>query len=186
MYTLSRFRRVGDRDKAMKMNKSLVTRFVFAAILAVAVAATGCGSDDNGGAGSGGDGGDGGGGGTGGTVAGPTIEMTAPSGGDPVQPGSVVTIEWTADSDVTGVDLSYTTDAAGTVSDPVMIEMDVVGSSYAWTTPTGPLFGVKIKGVATNAAGDTTDASRGGCSNSARSPVIRTAPRSQAKRSQRC
>ena len=43
---------------------------------------------------------------------GPTIEMTAPSGGDPALPGSVVTIEWTAMDDVgvTGVDLSYTAD----------------------------------------------------------------------------
>jgi hypothetical protein len=156
----------------MKMNKSLVTRFVFAAILAVAVAATGCGSDDNGGAGSGGagsggdggggnggDGGDGGGG-NGGAVAGPTIEMTAPTGGDAVLPGNVVTIEWTAMDDVgvTGVDLSYTTttDGGTTVSDPVMIATDEQGTSYAWTTPTdAPLYGVTIKGVAKNAAGQT-------------------------------
>ena len=88
MYTLGRSRRVGDRDKAMKMNKSLVTRFVFAAILAVAVAATGCGTDDNGGAGSGGagSGGDGGDGGGGGEAGG---GGTAGGGGDGGGGGSI-------------------------------------------------------------------------------------------------
>ena len=128
-----------------------VMRFLTAAIFSIAIAATGCGDGDDGG------GGTGGGGGEGGAVAGPAIQMTAPTGSDPVQPGTVVTIAWTADSDVTGVDLSYTTDAAGTVSDPVMIAMDVVGSSYEWTTPTGPLFGVKIKGVANAARGTGED-----------------------------
>jgi hypothetical protein len=59
---------------------------------------------------------------------------------------------------VTGVDLSYTTttDGGTTVSDPVMIAMDEQGTSYAWTTPTdAPLYGVTIKGVAKNAAGET-------------------------------
>jgi hypothetical protein len=93
-------------------------------------------------------------------VSGPTIEMTAPSGGAAVLPGDVVTIEWTAMDDVgvTGVDLSYTTttDGGTTVSDPVMIAMDEQGTSYAWTTPTdAPLYGVTIKGVAKNAAGET-------------------------------
>jgi hypothetical protein len=130
-----------------------VMRFLTAAIFSIAIAATGCGDGDGGGGGAG----TGGTGGEGGAVAGPAIQMTAPTGSDPVQPGTVVTIAWTTESDVTGVDLSYTTDTAGTVSDPVMIAMDVVGSSYEWTTPTGPLFGVKIKGVANAARGTGED-----------------------------
>ncbi len=115
----------------------------------------GNGTGGNGGNGTGGNGGNGGNGG-----AAPIIEMTAPSGGDPVLPGSVVTIEWTAMDDVgvTGVDLSYTTttDGGTTVSDPVMIATDEQGTSYEWTTPTdAPLYGVTIKGVAKNAAGQT-------------------------------
>jgi hypothetical protein len=140
MYTLGRSRRVGDRDKAMKMNKSLVTRFVFAAILAVAVAATGCGTDDeggtagSGGAGSGGTAGSGGGtaggggdGGSGGTVTPGAVTATPPGPpGTSFGPGDL-TVELTTDS---GNPIYFTTDLT-----PVLDEDGVVqGTEY-----TGPI-----------------------------------------------
>lgn len=92
--------------------------------------------------------------------AGPTISMTAPTGGAAVLPGGVVTIEWTATDDVavTGVDLSYT----ATGVEPTVIASDVQGMTYDWTTPSEALYGVIIKGVATDADGltgedETTD-----------------------------
>ena len=87
--------------------------------------------------------------------AGPTITMTAPAGGAAVQPGGVVTIEWTATDDdaVTGVDLSYTANGVTTT----VIATDVQGMTYDWTTPAGALYGVVIKGVAKDAEGLTAE-----------------------------
>jgi hypothetical protein len=71
----------------MTINTSFGIRFLLAAMMALAVAVTGCGTDSGGTAGTGG-GGSGGTGGGGGMVSGPTIEMTAPSGGAAVLPGA--------------------------------------------------------------------------------------------------
>ena len=83
----------------------------------------------------------------------PTIEMTAPAGGDAVLPATVLTIEWIADDDnaVTGVDLSYTADGVTETA----IAADQTGGTYAWTTPTETLYGVVVKGVAKDADGLT-------------------------------
>ena len=85
----------------------------------------------------------------------PTITMTAPAGGAAVLPGGVVTIGWTATDDnaVTGVDLSYTAEGVA----PTVIAADVQGTTYDWTTPSGPLYGIIIKGVAKDASGQTAE-----------------------------
>ena len=87
--------------------------------------------------------------------AGPTMEITAPSGGAAVLPGGVVTIEWTATDDVgvTGVDLTYT----ATGVEASVIASDLMGTSYDWTTPDETLYGVIIKGVARDAGGLTAE-----------------------------
>ena len=92
---------------------------------------------------------------------GPEITMTAPTGGAAVLPADVVTIDWTATDDVavTTVDLTYTADGVA----ETVIATDLPGDAvtYDWTTPDAVLYGVVIKGVATDADGqtgeDTTD-----------------------------
>ncbi len=87
---------------------------------------------------------------------GPTVTMTAPTGGAAVLPGGVVTITWTATDDdgVVGVDLTYTADG---VLVPVEIASGLLDGTYAWTTPMETLYGVVIKGVATDAGGLTAE-----------------------------
>lgn len=83
----------------------------------------------------------------------PQIVMTAPSTSDPVLPGSVVSITWTATDDVavTGVDLSYTADGVSETA----IATDLMVDEFDWTTPMETLYGVVIKGVATDEGGLT-------------------------------
>jgi len=86
----------------------------------------------------------------------PAITMTAPTGGTTVAPGDVVTITWTATDDegLVGVDLTYTADG---VLVPEVIASDLVDGIYDWTTPMETLYGVVIKGVATDAADQTAE-----------------------------
>ena len=89
----------------------------------------------------------------------PEITMTAPSGSAAVEPGGTVAITWTAtdDNGVIGVDLSYTADGVAETE----IAADLVDGTYDWVTPDQTLYGVVIKGVATDSEGqtgeDTTD-----------------------------
>lgn len=84
----------------------------------------------------------------------PTINLTAPSGGAAVMPGGTVTITWTAsdDNQVVGVDLTYTDDDSPT---DTPIASDLQGTSFDWTAPDETLYGVTIKGVVTDDAGQT-------------------------------
>ncbi len=83
----------------------------------------------------------------------PTIQITAPAGGALVAPGSMLNITWTATDDmgVVGVDLSYTADNVTETS----IATDQTGSTFTWTVPAGPLFGVRIKATAKDTAAQT-------------------------------
>ena len=85
----------------------------------------------------------------------PEITMTAPTGGAAVLPGGTIQIAWTAtdDNGVVGVDLSYTAD--GVVE--TEIATDLVDDTYDWVTPDETLYGVVIKGVATDAAAQTDE-----------------------------
>ncbi len=87
---------------------------------------------------------------------GPVITMTGPNGGTTVLPGAVVTITWTAtDNDgIPSVDLTYTADDVA----ETVIASDLVDGVYDWTTPADVvLYGVTIKGVATDASGLTDE-----------------------------
>ncbi len=84
----------------------------------------------------------------------PTIDLTAPDGGTAVAPGGTVDITWTA-SDPEGavsVDLFYT---AQSEAGDVAITTEQTGTSYTWTVPNDNLFGVKVKAVARDSAGQT-------------------------------
>ncbi len=82
----------------------------------------------------------------------PTIQLTAPNGGEAIQPGSSVEITWTAsdDNQVTGVDVSYVVGGNASV-----IATGVSGSSYSWTAPSANVFGAMVRVVATDDAGQT-------------------------------
>jgi hypothetical protein len=84
---------------------------------------------------------------------GPTIFMTAPHGGEAVTPGGTIDIRWVAtdDDSVVGVDLSYTADNVTETS----IATDLTGSEYTWTVPNTNTYGIRIKAVAKDAAGQT-------------------------------
>ncbi len=118
--------RVEIGERAMQMNKSLVTRFVLFAMLSFTVAVMGCSSDDGGPAGSGGTGGDGGmgGGGTGGGMGGTGGGMGG-TGGTPI--GAVTatpsgmsfidSIEVTLTTDVPDGTICYSTDLSPVVNE---------------------------------------------------------------------
>jgi hypothetical protein len=85
--------------------------------------------------------------------AAPEIQLSAPAGGEAVQPGADLEITWTAtdDNEVVGVDLSYSHGGgSGTV-----IATGVTGSSYTWTVPRNQLVSVKVKATAVDGAGQT-------------------------------
>jgi len=86
---------------------------------------------------------------------GPVITMTAPSGGAAVLPGSTIQIAWTAtdDNGVVGVDLYYTADGVAETE----IAMGLIDGTYDWVTPDETLYGVVIRGVATDADGLTDE-----------------------------
>ncbi len=80
----------------------------------------------------------------------PTIELTAPNGGQLIAPGADVEITWTASDDqgVVGVDLIYSSGGGeGTIAE------GLTGSSYTWTVPGSNVYGVKVRAVARDAAG---------------------------------
>lgn len=83
----------------------------------------------------------------------PEITMTAPTGGAAVLPGGTVTIAWTAtdDNGVVGVDLYYTADGVAETE----IAADLVDGTYDWVTPDQTLYGVVIRGVATDSEAQT-------------------------------
>jgi hypothetical protein len=83
----------------------------------------------------------------------PEITMTAPSGGSAVLPGGTVAITWTAtdDNGVVGVDLYYTADGVAETE----IATDLVDGTYDWVTPDQTLYGVVIRGVATDSEAQT-------------------------------
>jgi hypothetical protein len=87
---------------------------------------------------------------------GPVITMTGPNGGNTVLPGDVITITWTVvgGEGVSGVDLTYTADDVA----ETVIASDLVDGVYDWTTPSDVvLYGVTIKGVATDGSGHTDE-----------------------------
>jgi hypothetical protein len=84
----------------------------------------------------------------------PTIQLTAPSGGIAVAPGSALDITWTAsdaDGQVTGVTLSYTADGVTETT----IAADQTVSTYSWRVPSRSLYGVRVKATVTDDAGAT-------------------------------
>jgi hypothetical protein len=85
----------------------------------------------------------------------PVITMTAPTGGAAVLPGGTIQIAWTAtdDNGVVGVDLSYTADGVAETE----IATGLIDGTYDWVTPEETLYGVVIKGVATDADGLTDE-----------------------------
>jgi hypothetical protein len=86
---------------------------------------------------------------------GPDIELVSPNGGEAINPGSVVQIQWTiGEKQLITVDLSYKADG---MSEYAEIATEVVGESYDWTVPSENLFGVTVKAVATDDAGGTGD-----------------------------
>ena len=114
----------------MKIEKSLLAQFAFAAILVVAVAATGCSKDGSGAAGTGGVGGEGGRGGEGGSSGGGGMEPCTGLCAEP--PGASfptrITVELTTDT--AGATIYYTTDLS-----PVLDEDgNIQGAEY-----TGPI-----------------------------------------------
>lgn len=86
----------------------------------------------------------------------PTIQVTAPDGGETFDPGSMVSITWTADDDaaVSGVDLSYKADGMASYE---AITTDETGTSFDWTVPNENLFGVKVRATAKDAEGATAE-----------------------------
>jgi hypothetical protein len=82
----------------------------------------------------------------------PTVQLTAPNGGEAIQPGSDLEISWTAsdDNQVAGVDLYYVVGG-----NEAAIATGVAGSSYTWTVPNTNVFGATVKAVATDDAGQT-------------------------------
>ncbi len=82
----------------------------------------------------------------------PTIQLTAPNGGEAVQPGSDVEITWSATDDigVVSVDLSYLSGGFEAI-----IASGVTGSSYTWTVPDVNVFSVTVKAVAKDTIGQT-------------------------------
>lgn len=82
----------------------------------------------------------------------PEIQLTAPNGGEAVQPGSDLEITWTAtdDNEVVGVDLSYNSGGGQQV-----IATGLTGSSYTWAVPDANVFSVTVIAVATDNAGQT-------------------------------
>ncbi|KPJ87565.1 MAG: hypothetical protein AMS18_14450 [Gemmatimonas sp. SG8_17] len=82
----------------------------------------------------------------------PTIQLTAPNGGEVVQPGSNVEITWTATDDigVVGVDLSYLSGGF-----EAAIATGLTGSSYTWQVPDANVFSVTVKAVAKDTVGQT-------------------------------
>ena len=83
----------------------------------------------------------------------PSISLTAPSGGEALEPGSTFDITWTATDDgtVVGVDLSYVADGVTETT----IATGETGTSYAWTVPSGNLYGAQVIAVATDDGGNT-------------------------------
>jgi hypothetical protein len=85
-------------------------------------------------------------------VEGPDIELLAPNGGDVFNPGTDVNISWSiAKRQPITVDIGYVAEGilyAG-------IAEDVTGTSFTWTVPSENLYGVKVKVVARDQAGNT-------------------------------
>lgn len=84
----------------------------------------------------------------------PTIQVTAPNGGEAVAPGSALDITWTAsdpDGTIAGVDLSYTADGVTATS----IATGETGTTFSWTVPATALYGVRVMAVATDDGGAT-------------------------------
>ncbi len=84
----------------------------------------------------------------------PTIDLLTPNGGDAYASGEAVSITWTASDDGTfTVALSYTADGVSETS----IATAETGTSFNWTVPNGPLYGMRVKAVATDDANQTAE-----------------------------
>lgn len=83
----------------------------------------------------------------------PTISLSAPNGGVRVDPGGTVTISWSATDDGTidSVVLSYTADNVTATR----IASVTSGATHSWTAPNDTLYGVKVKAVAYDNAGQS-------------------------------
>lgn len=84
----------------------------------------------------------------------PAIQLSAPNGGEAVQPGSDIEISWSAsdDNQVVSVDLSYVVGGNESV-----IATGLTGSSHTWSVPNTNVFGLTVKAVATDNAGQTAE-----------------------------
>ena len=84
----------------------------------------------------------------------PTIDLTAPLGGEVIAPGSDLVISWTAtdDNGVVGVDVMYSHGGgSGTIAE------GVTESSYTWEVPDVDLVSVRVNVVAYDAAEQTDE-----------------------------
>lgn len=91
----------------------------------------------------------------------PLVAVTAPNGGETWTAGTTGIITWTASDNlgVATVDLAYSTDGGATFPNVIATGLGNSGS-YAWSVPSTPTGGARVRAVARDAAGNTgSDAS---------------------------